>query len=185
MAQIQSNTSLSIADTQALTQTTIAAASNANQRQLQEMVNAGNLANIQANGAINTQITQLTNDNRTLLQTSQGAYNLYTTSLQSMSNVVKADMGGSQKEAALNNVMANLNEGLGVLGEIGNIPGLEVDADVRHPIMSGNQGGMAVANQGQGLHETARGHHDRDRPAQRFLHHGGAGVSSADRGVCP
>jgi hypothetical protein len=96
---------------------------NENAQTVQKLVNNGALANIQANGEINTAITNLTNNNRTLLQTSQGAASIYSQSLQSMSAIMQnKDLDAGQKQAALNNSVQQLNDALAALSTIAGIP---------------------------------------------------------------
>lgn len=91
----------------------------AGQTQVQTLQNQGNLANIMANGTINTQITNLTNANKTLLQTSAGAGQLYTQALTNLSAITQnPNLSEAQKTTALNDGVAQLNDALSALNTI-------------------------------------------------------------------
>ncbi len=125
VAGIQANTSLSVEDKQTQSAQIIARMNNEASVATQKLVNEGALANIAANGVVNTQIQQMTNDNKTLLQTSAGASQLYTQVLQAMSGIMtNKDLTQEQKTTALNNSIAQLNDGLAVMAKIAGIPGI-------------------------------------------------------------
>lgn len=126
VATIQTDASKSIAQQQADTQRYVAGLSSDTQRAVQELQNAGNLANIRANGEINTAITQLTNDNKLLLQTSQGAQNIYSQMLQNLSNILtNPNLSADNKTRALNDGVQQLNDALSVMSTIAGIPELQ------------------------------------------------------------
>lgn len=102
-----------------------AAAGASNTVALQAQQNTANLENIKANRAVDLQITQLTNNNRTLLQTSQGAATLYNQALANLSAIIQnPNMSESQKSQALNDQVQQLNDAFSVLGNIAGIPGI-------------------------------------------------------------
>lgn len=126
IAKIQSDTSLSIEQQQTQSQQLIAQWNNTNGQIVQGMVNAGNLANIQANGAINTQITKITNDNRLLLQSSQGASQIYSQSLANLSNILTStNLSPDQKTTALNDQVQQLNDSLAIMAQIAGSPDVQ------------------------------------------------------------
>jgi len=125
LANIQANTSLSIADKQTQSQQLIAQWNNQNAQVVQQMQNEGNLANIQANGQINKQITDITNANKTLLQTSSGAAQIYNQALTNLSSIIQnTNMTPDQKTTALNDQVQQLNDALSVISQIAGIPDL-------------------------------------------------------------
>jgi hypothetical protein len=86
---------------------------------VQNLQNASSLANIQANGVINTQIQTLTNNNKTLLQTSQGAATLYNQALSNLSAIMtNPNLNTDQQTTALNNGVKQLQDGLTALNSI-------------------------------------------------------------------
>lgn len=126
IARIQSDTSLSIEQMQNQSAQVIAAMNNENARVVQDMVNKAALDNIKANGVINTEIQRMTDANKTLLQTSASASQIYTQMLTSMSNIMtNKDLSAEQKQTALNNNVQQLNDALAVLSKISGIQGLE------------------------------------------------------------
>ena len=81
--------------------------------------NAAALQNIQANGAINTQIQNLTDNNKTLLQTSASASALYSQALTNLSAIMtNPNLSTAQQAAALNDGVAQLQDGLTALNDI-------------------------------------------------------------------
>jgi hypothetical protein len=126
IANINADTTLSVADKQARTQIFVNSMNNENSQALQDKVNAGNLANIKANGVINEKLTNLQNDNKILLQTSAGAKDMYSQALKNMTDVINnPDFNAAQKTQALNNMVNQLNDGLDALGKMGNVPNLK------------------------------------------------------------
>lgn len=94
--------------------------------QVQAMQNSGALANIQAQGSINVQLTDMQNKNKVLLQTSAGAAQYYNTMLQYMSAITtNPNMTHDQKANALNNSVTQLNDMLGTMTTISGIPGIQ------------------------------------------------------------
>ena len=121
LAQIQADTSLSIADKQTQSAQVIAGLNNANALAVQNLVNAGNLATIQANGVINLEITNLTNTNKLLLQTSTAASSVYSQTLANMATIMtNPNLDADQKATALNNGVAALSDALRVINGIAN-----------------------------------------------------------------
>jgi hypothetical protein len=97
----------------------IASENNANAVTVQNLQNASSMANIVQNGAINAEIQQMTNDNKTLLQTSSGAAQLYNQQLTSLSAIItNPNLSTGQQDAALNDGMATLSSGLAALNAI-------------------------------------------------------------------
>lgn len=126
IAAIQADTTLSVADKQAASSQIIAQANNQNQVLLQQMSNASSMANIQANGTINTQIQKLTDDNKTLLQTSTSAAQVYSQALANLSAITtNNNLSESQKVTALNDGVQQLNDALSVLSQIAQMPELQ------------------------------------------------------------
>ena len=100
------------------------AAQSASALAVQEAQNQGNLANIMANGTINEEITNLTDQNKTLLQTSSGAAQIYAQALTNLSAITQnADMSEAQKTEALNDGVAQLNDALNALNTIAQATG--------------------------------------------------------------
>ena len=139
LAKIQADASLSIADKQTASAKVIAGMNNQNAIAVQTMVNeakladlqnalaiqdkvnAGNLAAIQANGVINKEITDLTNANKLLLQTSTAASAIYQQVLVNMGVIMtNKDLNNDQKTVALNNSIAGLNDALTAISNIAN-----------------------------------------------------------------
>lgn len=135
IATLQSTTSLTVQQMQDQTQTAITGLNNTSALAVQSAVNAGNLANIASNGTINEQITQMTDDNKSLLQTSSSAQALYTQSLTNLSNIItNPNLSADQKTAALNDTVAELQDGLNTLSQtIGLTPGLQSDLTFTNP----------------------------------------------------
>lgn len=101
-----------------------AAASNTVAQQAQS--NAAALANIQANGVINTQITNLTDQNKTLLQTSAGAAQIYNQALTNLSNIItNPNLTADQQTTALNDGVAQLQDALNILSTIAGTPDVQ------------------------------------------------------------
>ena len=126
IAAIQADTSMSVEEQQTASAQIIAAANNANAVLVQQMQNQSSLANIQANGVINTQVQQLTDDNKTLLQTSTGAAQIYSQALANLSAITtNTDMTESQKTTALNDGVQQLNDALSILSQIAQTPALQ------------------------------------------------------------
>ncbi len=72
---------------------------------------------------INTQITQLTNDNKSFLQTSQGAATLYNQSLTNLANLINnPNLNDTQRTTALNDQVKQLSDGLAVLQVMAGLP---------------------------------------------------------------
>ena len=110
---------------QAQSQQIITQMNNNNSQAVQTMVNNGALANISANGAVSANLQQMTNDNKTVLQNSAGASQLYTQMLVSMNGIMTdTNLSQDQKTTALNNQVQELNDALGVMGTITNTPGV-------------------------------------------------------------
>lgn len=128
IARIQADTSLSVEDKQSATQKIIADMNNTNARAVQQMANDGALANIKANGVVNAEVEKITAANKTLLQTSAGASQVYSQMLQTMSTITtNNNLTQDQKTQALNNAVQQLNSAMSVLSTISGIPGLESD----------------------------------------------------------
>lgn len=126
IAGIQSDTSLSIEQQQTASAQIIAGMNNANAQAVQQIQNAGNLANIQANGVVNEAITKLTNDNKSLLQTSQGAATIYNQALTNIANIINnPNLNEQQKAAAMNDGVQQLNDALTTLTTIAGIPDVQ------------------------------------------------------------
>jgi hypothetical protein len=84
-----------------------------------KLQNAAALVNIQANGVINTQIQNLTDQNKTLLQTSASAATLYNQALTNLSTIMtNPNLSTAQQSTALNNGIKQLNDGLAALNAI-------------------------------------------------------------------
>lgn len=118
----QANAALSAGATQAnsLQQTRM---NNETAIQQQQLVNKGALDNINAQGVINVQLQQLSDNNKLLLQSSAGAAQLYNQSLAYMSSIsTNPNLDGNQKSQALNNAMQALNDGLHVQSVINGTP---------------------------------------------------------------
>lgn len=128
IAHIQADTSLSVEDKQSATQKIIAQMNNDNSKAIQSMVNEGALANIKANGAVSVEVEKLTEANKTLLQTSASASQIYTQMLQTMSAITTSNtLTADQKTTALNNAVQQLNSAMSVMSTISGITGLESD----------------------------------------------------------
>jgi hypothetical protein len=126
IAAIQADTTLSATDKQTASAQIIAQANNQNAVLVQQMSNASSLANIQANGVINTQIQNLTDANKTLLQTSTGAAQVYSQALANLSAITtNNNLTEDQKVTALNDGVQQLNDALSILGTIAQTPGLQ------------------------------------------------------------
>lgn len=126
IADLQANTTLSAQDKQTASAQIIAAANNQNAILLQQMQNDASLKNIQTQGDLNMAVQKLTDANKTLLQTSSGASQLYSQSLATMSNIITSNqLSQEQKTQALNNQVQQLNDALAVLSQVSGIPGLQ------------------------------------------------------------
>ncbi len=126
IARIQADSSLSVAEKNTQSAQIIAQMNNENSRVVQGMVNAAALENIKANGVVNMEIERMTEANKTLLQTSASASQVYTQMLTSMSNIMtNKDLSEDQKQTALNNNVQQLNDFLATLSKISGIPGME------------------------------------------------------------
>jgi hypothetical protein len=116
---LQSNTQLSVQDKQAASAQAIAQWNNQNALNLANMNNAAALQNIQANGQISMQVNQINNANKTLLQTSQGAAQMYSQALQNLSAIMtNTNLTTAQQQTALNNQVKQLQDGLQVMNSI-------------------------------------------------------------------
>lgn len=109
----------------------------------QDKVDATNLQAIQAQGVINTQLTNLNNANKLLLQSNSGAANLYSQQLAYMATIsTNPDMSAEQKTQALNNAVMNLNDGLAIFSQISGTP------EVQSTLTFGDQSAPAGQNFG-------------------------------------
>lgn len=96
------------------------------QERLQKLVSSGQLAAIDAQGKIQTQLMDMSNKNKLLLQTSQNAGSYYNTMLQYMSAITtNPNMTHDQKAHALNNAVTQLNDALDTMTSIADIPGVQ------------------------------------------------------------
>jgi hypothetical protein len=112
---------LSVAQKQTQSAQIIAGLNNANAVAVQNLQNQAALANIAANGAVTAQITNLTNANKTLLQTSQGAATLYSQALVNLQAIMtNPNLSTDQQTTALNNGVQQLQSGLDALAAIAN-----------------------------------------------------------------
>jgi hypothetical protein len=90
---------------------------------IQNLQNQGNLANIQAQGVINTQLTNLQDTNKLILQTNAGASQLYSQALAYMANIsTNPDLDPNQKATALNNSVSELSDALSVMTTTAGLP---------------------------------------------------------------
>ena len=104
----------------------------------------GNLDAIQANGVINEQITNLTDANKTLLQTSSGAATIYNQALTNMANTIgNPNLSAANQATSLNDQVQQLNSALNALSAIGNTPGIDESLDFTVP--SGTSTGPTTA----------------------------------------
>ena len=134
IAGIQANTSLTVEQQQTASAQIIAAMNNTNAQTVQQLQNQGNLDAIQANGVINEQITNLTDANKTLLQTSSGAATLYNQALTNMANTIgNPNLAPANVATSLNDQVAQLNSALNALSAIGNTPGIDESLDFSTP----------------------------------------------------
>lgn len=125
LANIQADTSMSIADKQSATQKIVAQMSGDTQKQVQELQNAGALANIAANGQVSTRLQVLGDQNKLLLQNSAGAAQLYSNALQAMNQIMLNEhWNGDQKSQMLNNTVQSLSDSLSVMSGIAGTPGV-------------------------------------------------------------
>jgi hypothetical protein len=93
---------------------------------LQRLVGSQQLAAIDATGKIQTQLTDMSNKNKLLLQTSQNASQYYTTMLQYMGSIMSdPNLDAGQKQQALNNSVTTLNDALDTMTSIADIPGVQ------------------------------------------------------------
>lgn len=120
LQNIQSNTSLSIADKQALTQTAISAADNATKLQMQQQQLAGDLQKISTDGNIRQGLAATEANYKMLMQTSAGAADLYKQTISNMASIM-SDPNVADKSTAMNNMMTQLNDALGMIGDIVNM----------------------------------------------------------------
>ena len=132
-----------------------AAASNTIAQQAQS--NAAALANIQANGVINTQITNLTDANKTLLQTSAGAAQIYNQALTNLSNIItNPNLSADQQATALNDGVAQLQDALNILSAIAGTPDIQSTLTFSNPT-GGTGTGTTVTGQATGAPATTPG----------------------------
>jgi len=95
------------------------AADASNQQALQNLQTQGNIASIQTQGNINLQLQAMQDRNKLLLQSSQGASQLYQQMVQYMGVISSnKDMGYQQKTVALNNVVQTVNEALQTMSSL-------------------------------------------------------------------
>jgi hypothetical protein len=112
--------------------------------QIQQLQNAGNLANIQAQGAINVQLTNLQDTNKLILQTNAGASQLYSQALAYMANIsTNPDLDPNQKATALNNSVSELSDALNVMTTTAGLPDVSSMLNFSIP---GSDSGMAPGN---------------------------------------
>jgi hypothetical protein len=117
LANIQSNTTLSVAEKQSQTQQLIDNADNATKVQLVTMQAANDLAKVDATGQIQKSLQMLQGQNSQLLQASSSASALYQSALQAMTSIT-TDPNIVDKTTALNNSITELNAALQTLGGI-------------------------------------------------------------------
>jgi hypothetical protein len=147
IAQLQADTSLSVEDKQAASDQIIAAANNQNAVLVQQMQNQSSLEQIAKQGEVNVAIQKLTNDNKTLLQTSSGAAQVYSQALANLASIVtNNNLSADQKTTALNNQVQQLNDVLSVMSKIAGIPELQStltfgNAGTNYPGTTGGGGG--------------------------------------------
>jgi len=119
IAEIQKDTTLKNTDKQTLSAQLIAGLNNDNAREVQKIVNEGNLEAIKTSKGFDVQMTQMANDNKLLLQTSQAASSLYGQTLVNMAAIMaNKDFNQDQKTSALNTAVSSLNEGLKIINSI-------------------------------------------------------------------
>lgn len=113
-----------------------------NQQALQTLIGSQQLAAIDAQGKIQTTLQQMSNDNKVILQTSQGASSYYNTMLSYMSSITtNPNMTQDQKANALNNAVTQLNDGLDTMTSIGSIPGVQSTLNFSDANLGGPGGG--------------------------------------------
>jgi hypothetical protein len=121
LANIQANTSLSVEQQQTASAQVVAAMDNANALAVANTNNAAAMANIQANGVINEAVTNLTDTNKTLLQTSASASSIYTQALTNMSSILtNPNLDTAQQTQALNDQVTSLQDALQAIQGIAN-----------------------------------------------------------------
>lgn len=120
LQRIQSDTSLDIATKQALTQTAISAADNATKLQMQQQQLAGDLQKISTDGNIRQGLAATEANYKMLMQTSAGAADLYKQTITNMASIM-SDPNVGDKSTAMNNMMTQLNDALGMIGDIVNM----------------------------------------------------------------
>jgi hypothetical protein len=124
----------------------------ANQQALQTLVGSQQLAAIDAQGRIQTTLQKMSDDNKVLLQTSQGASSYYNTMLQYMASITaNPNMTQDQKANALNNAVTSLNDSLDTMTSIGNIPGVQSTLNFTDSNLGGVSPSLAVAAPGGGM----------------------------------
>lgn len=109
-----------------ITQTGLANLQAASAELQQKLQTSGQIAAIEAKGAIDTRITELTNKNKLLLQTSAGAAQMYNQMTAEVARIMQNDdLSWESKMTAMNNLVEGIDGALATMTTIGNIPGVE------------------------------------------------------------
>lgn len=117
IAAINSNTSMSIADKQAAIQDVVSKRATETQLNVATINAQSAIANIDAQGTVNKEIQRMSDANKALLQSSSAAAELYKSSMAALTSI-STDPNIADKQGSMNNIMATLNDGLVLVGNI-------------------------------------------------------------------
>jgi hypothetical protein len=120
VANIQRDMNLTISQREDATKRIIAASNNETQKEIQRLTNQGNIENIKQKGYYDERITQMTNNNKMLLETSNGAAQIYSEAMTAMSAIASsADLDGPAKTQHMNNIITNVANALKTIRDVG------------------------------------------------------------------
>lgn len=178
IATMQTDASLTIEQQKVASQQLIASLQAQTTLQQQALQNQGLLANIEAKGAIDTRITQISEANKLLLQSNSGAASLYNQSLLNVQAIMNnPNMGGDQKAVAMNNTVQMLNDGLAAMAAISNTPTVQSNLSFNLDGAGGTRGPSATADQVTAAYQSILGRAPDPGGMEAYLR---SGMSAAD-----
>jgi hypothetical protein len=120
VAEIQRNMNLTISQRETASRELIAAANNETNKEIQRLTNQGNIENIRQKGYYDERITLMTNNNKMLLETSNGAAQMYSESMTAMSAIASSEnLDGPAKKEHMNNIITNIANALKTIRDVG------------------------------------------------------------------
>lgn len=127
---MKTNAALTIEQQKTASAQLIAGQTNQTTLAQQTMMNDAALANIQAKGVVDIKLTTISEQYKQLLQSNQNAAQAYTQALQSIGQILNnPEFNADSKSAAINAVLAVLNDGLATFSGISSTPNVQTNLD--------------------------------------------------------